>query len=316
MTRGKKLTTEEFIERAKEAHGDKYDYSKVKYINSRTKVIIICKKHGEFEQVPAKHLYGSCCEKCSYEYRANNLKSNNESFINIAKEIHKNKYNYSHVEYKNAHIKVIIICPIHGKFKQRPSEHLHGNGCAKCGIKKVSSAKLLNNNIFISRSELKHGNKYDYSKINYVNSKTKVIIICKEHGEFKQRPAKHIHGQGCPKCNTYKGEEKIKLYLKENNVSFTQQKTFKDCKYKALLKFDFYLPDHRALIEFDGEQHFKPVQFAGISLKKAEDNFKEQLIKDAIKDKYCEDNNIELIRIQYTEFDRIEEILKKTLDNK
>ena len=130
------LTTESFIEKAKKVHGDKYDYSKVEYKNCKTKVCIICPKHGEFWQEARQHLSGRGCPECKRKKCGSSQKSNIKDFINKAKEVHGNKYDYSKVEYKNSKTKVCIICPEHGEFWQRPYVHLLGQGCPKCGNKK------------------------------------------------------------------------------------------------------------------------------------------------------------------------------------
>ncbi len=126
---GKKLTTKEFIKKAKIYHGNRYNYSKVKYVNSKTKIMIICKKHGEFLQTPSKHLMGQGCFKCGCEKIVSLKSITTKEFIKRAIKIHNNKYDYSKVEYKNAHTKITIICKKHGKFKQSPNSHLRGRGC-------------------------------------------------------------------------------------------------------------------------------------------------------------------------------------------
>lgn len=137
----KRLTTQEFIQKAREIHGDKYDYSKVNYINHQTKVEIICSKHGSFFQVPNNHLRGAGCLKCKHEYVANLQRGSKEDFIIKANKIHNNFYNYDKVIYgKNNKEKVIIICPKHGEFLQTPHDHLNGCGCPKCKLK--SQTKL------------------------------------------------------------------------------------------------------------------------------------------------------------------------------
>ena len=192
-----KLTREEFIEKAKEIHGDKYEYSKVEYKNTTTKVCIICKEdgHGEFYQTPVNHLRGSGCPKCS-----GNAKLTTEEFIKKAREKHGDKYDYSKVEYNGGKNKVCIICKkdCHGEFYQRPTIHLQGYGCSKC-----SEKANLTTEEFIKKAKEIHGDKYNYSKVNYKNSTTKVCIICKEdgHGEFYQTPNCHLSGSGCPKCS-------------------------------------------------------------------------------------------------------------------
>lgn len=190
-----KLTTEEFIEKAKKIHGDKYDYSKVDYKDANTKVIIICPIHGEFKQKPASHLQGTGCPGCS-----NNIKLTTESFIKRAKKIHGDKYSYSKVDYKSAHTKVTIICPIHGDFEQNSNDHLLGKGCTKCSNKEKIDTKR-----FIKKSREVHGDKYDYSKVDYKHSKIPVKILCKIHGYYNQMPVNHLQGSGCPKCgSTYR----------------------------------------------------------------------------------------------------------------
>ena len=186
-----KYTTEEFIAKAREVHGDKYDYSKVKYVNASTKVCIICPEHGEFWQAPNSHLNGRGCPKCGHE----NANMTTEEFIKKARAIHGDKYDYSKVEYANANVKVCIICPEHGEFWQLPGIHLSGHGCPKCsGRGKLATEE------FIQRAKEVHGDKYDYSKVEYKGNKNKVCIICPEHGEFWQTPNSHLQGQGCPKC--------------------------------------------------------------------------------------------------------------------
>ena len=200
-----KLTTEKFIKRAKEIHGNKYDYSKVDYKGSQTKVTIICPLHGEFEQIPSGHLNGKGCSECGIVSMANCNRSDTDSFIKRAKEVHSSKYDYSKVDYKNASTKVTIVCPINGEFLQNPNRHLLGNGCPKCSNNIRHTTEK-----FIKRAKEIHGDRYDYSKVDYKNINTKVTIICSVHGEFEQKPANHLHGQGCPKCGN-----RIKLTTEE-----------------------------------------------------------------------------------------------------
>ena len=191
-----KLTKGEFIKRAKEIHGDKYDYSKVVYKNNSTKVIINCPIHREFEQTPNVHLQGSGCPKCSSTY-----KLTTEDFVKKANKIHDGTYDYSKVDYKNNKTPVEIFCKTHGYFSQIPSLHLLGSGCPKCAIEFREDKLRLTAVEFIKRAKEIHGNKYDYGKIDYKNAFTEVIIGCPIHGDFEQQPSNHIKGSGCPKCN-------------------------------------------------------------------------------------------------------------------
>ena len=208
---GRKLTTETFIEKARKVHGNKYDYSKVNYINSHTKVCIICPEHGEFWQTPNCHLNGENCPKCVHR----SYKKTTEEFIKEARKIHDNKYDYSKVNYINNDTKVCIICPEHGEFWQKPSNHLMGQGCYKCGKINMAKKQKLTTEKFIKLSQQIHGNKYDYSKIGYKDVNTKVCIICPEHGEFLQLPNCHYLGMGCPKCGRIISNDSKKITTEE-----------------------------------------------------------------------------------------------------
>jgi len=292
----KRLTTEEFIKRSESVHQKTYDYSLTKYINARTKVEIICKEHGVFSQRPDYHLAGGGCKKCVSDNQKNTI----GNFITKSNEIHDNKYDYSLAEYINAITKVKIICKEHGVFIQKPNDHLSGYGCPICAGNIKSNVKE-----FIIKSNEIHDNKYDYSLVNYSNAHSKVKIICKEHGLFSQKPNSHLRGRGCPICKSSKGEEKIYKYLVENDIKFEREKKFKDLGMK---RFDFYLSEKNIIIEFDGEQHFKANNFFG-----GEEGFRKRQISDLIKNQYCFDNNIKIIRIPYTEFNNIASILSAYL---
>ena len=191
----KTTTKEEFIEKAKKVHGYKYDYSLAEYINSSTKVKIICSEHGEFEQAPYSHLQGRGCLKCSIKKQA----FTTEQFIEKAREVHGDKYDYSLVEYINFGTKVKIICPQHGEFEQSTYSHLQGRECLKCSTKK----QTFTTEQFIEKAREVHGDKYDYSLVDYVQIFSKVKIICPEHGEFEQVPNSHLQGRGCNDCAQY-----------------------------------------------------------------------------------------------------------------
>ena len=185
---------DKFIEKAQKRHGNKYDYSKVEYRGSKEKVCIICPKHGEFWQYPQDHVRGNNCPLCANENRGSKQRLTKDEFIKKAQEVHGNKYDYSKVNYKNINTKITIICPIHGEFEQIGMNHILGQGCPKCVGKGLNRDEIIEKFVFV------HGNKYDYSKVVYNGMHNKVVIICPEHGEFKQTPTKHILGQGCRKC--------------------------------------------------------------------------------------------------------------------
>ena len=349
-----RLTIQEFIEKAIQIHGDKYDYSKVEYINDKTPVCIICPEHGEFWQKPCVHLTGGGCLKCFRQRISKKYICSTQEFIEKAKKVHGDKYDYSKVEYKGANEKVCIICPKHGEFWQTPSKHTNGkHGCPKCckngvrlttqefiekakkvhgdkydyskveyvnsrtkicvichkkqengiehgefwitpnnllrlhGCPKCEGGLPLTTEIFLENVKKVHGNRYNYSKVEYKNYRTKLSIICPEHGEFYQVASYHLQGNGCPKCNQSHLERDVMKMLENNNIKYEYQKRFGWLGKQSL---DFYLPDYNIAIECQGEQHFKPVEIYG-----GEKSFERRIQLD--KEKYisCMKNDTNII---------------------
>lgn len=201
----RKLTTEEFIKKAKAVHSDRYDYSKVKYVNWCTKVVIVCPSHGEFEQAPNNHLRGKGCRKCCNERLSKAFRVSKDDFIKKAKEKHGDKYDYTEVEYTTASAKVKIRCKDHGVFLQSPNSHLSGAGCPKCGILTNKERITKTTQEFITQAHEIHGNKYNYSFVNYKTCKDKVEIVCNSCGNhFLQAPSDHLSGKGCRECGKLK----------------------------------------------------------------------------------------------------------------
>jgi len=336
-----KSNTDEFIQKAKKVHDTKrieqgikpYTYENVNYVNSMADVLITCPEHGVFSQRPNTHLNGKGCKKCGGKE-----KSNTDEFIQKAHKIHDEKrikrgmelYNYSKVNYVNNQTKVDIICDKHGTFSVTPTEHLYGgSGCRNCFYESIRK----NTDEFITQARGKHDEKrkingkspYDYSEVNYFNSRTKVIIICDEkyangekHGPFLQQPANHLIGRGCPICNELKGETDIKLILSKNNIEFTPQYQYEDCtsfkkssknKICKLLSFDFYLPKFKTLIEFDGFYHFNKKYGTN-------NDFMSQVLNDREKNNYTKFNDIKLIRISYFDMKNLEEEIRNGLLSK
>lgn len=229
---GKKLTTEVFIKRAEKVHGDRYEYSLVEYKNNCTKVKIVCKEHGLFEQRPEKHMKGHGCNECSSKKLSVKFSKDTKEFIQQANRIHNYFYDYSLVEYKNNYTKVSILCPKHGIFQQEAKSHLNGNICKKCSFEKQSISKNMGKSMFIKKAKNIHGDKFDYSFVEYKNINTKVKILCKQHDAFKQTPTEHIHrSRNCPKCaNSLKGNKKGKYSYDYFNIH-KNDKLKKGCIY-------------------------------------------------------------------------------------
>jgi len=284
-------TTSKFIEECKNTWGDKYDYSLVEYSGALKKIKIIY-DGLIYEQDAVSHLSGQAPEK--------NLTK--ESFIKKSIKKHGDKYDYSLVNYVSGD--TVVLIGYKGIFYlQKPYHHLSGS-CpenAKLAVRKTTRK-------FVIESNIVHDFKYNYDKTNYVRNQLKVTITCPIHGDFTQTPLSHIQGSGCPYCNESRGEFEIAKFLKKYNINYSRQHKFPDCRNIFELPFDFYIASAGMVIEFDGLQHFQPVEhFGGI---KAYEALK---INDKIKSDYCEENYINLIRIKYTEFESIEKILLNNL---
>ena len=285
----KKKTSDTFVLQSRNVHGDKYDYSKVEYINNSTKVCIICPEHGEFWKTPKHHLHGQGCPLCAKRDASIKRTLTTDEFIEKARKIHRDKYDYSKVKYVNNSTKVCIICPEHGEFWMTPHNHLANQGCPKC-----SGRYITDTNYFIEKAKQIHGDKYDYSKVEYKDSKTKICIICPKHGEFWQTPQEHLQHKGCKECgfesvlekNTKSTEDFIKQsnivhhykydyskyeHLQNRGCPSCSHSTSKEevniCNYlnsidiacKQRVKniinpyeLDIYIPDKKVAIEYDG----------------------------------------------------------------
>jgi hypothetical protein len=219
----KKLS--DFMDEANRIHDFKYDYSFTKYRNRNIKVVIGCsiEGHGCFTQTPACHLFGQGCPKCRITLVKNATRKEQGKFIEEARKIHGGKYNYDLVQYENNRIKVIIICPIHGKFEQCPANHLRGQGCRRCYLISLHNRLRKTKEKFIEEAREVHGDKYDYNLVNYINNRTKVVIVCPIHGQFEQNPTKHIEGSTCPKCSlelrTKKGRREKEQEMKDGKYN-------------------------------------------------------------------------------------------------
>jgi len=210
----KKLTTEDFIEKAKAVHGDRYDYSQAVYKGSNIKVAILCPEHGVFKQAPASHIGGQGCSTCGVIKNTTKRILPLDEFLCRAKNAHGNKYDYSQVSYTTSYKKVTILCSEHGAFEQTPKSHMAGRGCQACAV----ISRTDNTCSFVIKSQGIHGNKYDYSQVLYSRSTDKVRIICPEHGAFEQTPNTHIKGRGCAACWTVKRSPKADKFVEKARV--------------------------------------------------------------------------------------------------
>ena len=289
--------------------GNKYDISKTDYQAIDKKISIVCPKHGTFYRLPYKYLSGLVCPKCIRESLEKNSEDvriqNEEEFIKKAKEIHGDKYDYSKIHYVNKSQRVTLICPEHGEFTITPYGLLKGQGCKKCGIERHRQSCKSNTEEFISRATAIHDGKYDYSKSEYVNTETKVCIICPEHGEFWQTPHHHLNGVGCPYCKN-SSENKLYKVLKKEFPDIERQHSedyLKNGNGKQTV--DFYIPSKNLAIEYQGRQHFVPIKSYG-----GEEEFARTRERDERKHRLLKEHGI---RVVYFTYDP-KEIPKEYLD--
>lgn len=297
MKYGKKLSKETFVELARIVHGDRYDYSKSVYTKAKEKIIITCPIHGDFEQRPQDHVLKGCgCQKCKVDNTIKAHSYTEQYFLKKAKEKYSDKYDYSKVDYKTFTSPITVICPIHGEFTTTPDNHLNSvTGCPKCSREKANMSESYTTDEFVKKATEQHFNKYDYSKVKYVNSQTKVCIICPEHGEFWQRPANHLSGQGCPKCRLV-GQTRLynKLKQKFPNLNILFEATSLQIPWIGNQRIDIYIPSINVAIELMGQQHYEVIPYfkngSSLEITQQRDNRKRQK---------CKDNNCTLIELKY-----------------
>ena len=285
------------------------------YVNTRTKIKCKCKIDGhEWEATPNNLLHGYGCLKCYNNRRGENKKITHDEFVDRMKKINNNIEILG--EYKGSHTKIKCKCKIDGhEWEATPNSLLKGQGCPKCGIKSRVEKRNKTTEYFIN--ELKEINKNIEVLGEYINDRTKIKVRCKKDGhEWEVRPNSLLHGYGCPKCNESKGEKRVAKFLNDKNIEYISQYKFDECKSKYKLPFDFYIPSLNIAIEYDGEDHYRiNKRSKNDTYERAFNKFVGTKVRDTIKTIYCKENNIKLIRIPYWDFDNIEEILEKELED-
>lgn len=287
-----------FVEKAVKVHGDRYNYSKVDYKNSKTNVTIVCKTHGDFQQTPSGHLDGNGCQECGKIVAKTKLSSTTEDFIKKATITHKGLYDYSKVNYTKSKDCVTITCKTHGDFEQIPSNHINGSGCQKCNFEEISNRQFKSTSQFVEDANKVHGNKYIYNKTNYNGVKNAVTITCSIHGDFEQIPNTHLSGSGCQACSNLESKAEIELYELLSPYTKVVKRDRKILEGKEL---DLYLPYYNLAIEFHG------IYWHSTKFKKGDEHFE--------KYKSCKEKGIQLIQIFEDEWMDKKEIVKSRLLN-
>ena len=250
ITKKYKYDFKDFVTIFREVHGDKYDYSEFNYVDRNTKGKIFCKKCNEyFLQRPHGHRAGRGCPVCAQNSRNKKQTMTTEGFMDEAVKVHGDKYDYSRVEYRKSNIKVLIFCKTHGYFNMRPNVHLRGQGCPSCGVESRIQKQTYDQSLFLELSRELHGDTYDYSKVLYGGSKTKVTIVCSKHGEFLQTPDLHINGKaGCPKCKIPYLHRQLVHFIENLGVTAN----INDRSVLSGKELDIYIPEKNLAIEING----------------------------------------------------------------
>lgn len=300
----------DFVSRCLESHEDTYDYSMVEYVNAKTPVIVGCYEHGSWSVLPNNHMYGrSRCPICARRDAGLRIAEANTKdtdwFISVAEELHNFKYDYSETEYRGSREKLWINCPEsgHEPFEQWPRTHLTGKGCKKCGRESSAALLRLSSEEVIGRFVDVHRDRYDYSLSEIYGTDSYIKIGCpeKSHGVFNQKVASHLEGKGCPKCRLSKGETMVAKLLDAASIDFQVEFKIQDSVDDKILRFDFYIPNQNVLIEYDGEQHYRPVTFGGMTKEKALEVHKKIKSRDHRKNVWALDKGYRLIRIRFDE---------------
>jgi hypothetical protein len=308
---------ETVLQKFKEVHGDRYDYRDSVYAADKKKIKIICHDHGAFEQTPQAHKRGQKCPRCADLGR----RTTAAEFVEKARSLHGDRYiyNFRDEERFRKDATVEILCKEHGTFSVRANAHVNiarPTGCSKCArISTAAKHKERGYKTFVERSKQAFGHLYDYSNVEYKGAHIPVEIICQKHGSFWQTPANHYSGHHCSQCAHENrpislGENAISEWLTEAKLVFQREKIFPDLSNPETgreLRYDFYVPDHSLLIEFDGEHHFEPI-------RGDVERFEKIQRLDAIKNEYAERNGITLLRI--SDRSQIARVLENELGNK
>lgn len=224
-----------------------------------------------------------------------------EEVLSRFSAVHGNKYNYDKVNYVDMNTKVTITCYQHGDFEQTPAKHVNrGHGCPLCKGTKLRQHFASNTEDFVNKAVAKYGNRYNYSKVEYVNSKTKVCIMCKKHGEFYVTPDNHLRGRGCPKCKQSHGEDMVEAWLRRSNIRYKRQFVLINQEIDRpshRLVIDFFVKHNgrQYFIEYDGEQHYSPAY----KFHRGIEGFRRQQQRDQLLNEFCESHKgaVTLIRV-------------------
>ena len=310
MSNIKTYSKEYYIGKIKELNLPEY---KIVSINGGNDITLSCVTHGVFKTsyTSLKRCKEHNRPKCMQEKGVQGIQKNTESFKILAKDVHKDKFDYSRVVYVDNKTKINILCnTCKNRFDQKPTIHLSGKGCPNCWKNRNREEKIYNRTSVEEVSKICNvifNDTLDFTKSECVTSNDKMKVFCKKcNTEFEQYKGHLVRGVGCQKCSKEDRESKpeklITKLLLDKGVVFNKEHSFEDCTFKNKLRFDFYIPSISMCIEYQGQQHYKPIEIFG-----GEKAYNLQLKKDIVKREYCKNNNIKMLEIMYS--DNIEDRL-------
>lgn len=308
----KKLTTEQVVQQFQKVHGKRYKYTNFVYESNDIKGEIFCNQHGLFKITPTHHKAGWGCPECSKLGKQRKGKKSVNTWKYEAGIIHGGKYTYYFTKVENSKELLPILCPIHGYFNMSMNMHVHKKQkCPKCANRIVGYKNRIKPNVWLERY-VKLGYVYDYSKSKFGTAHTGIEIICEKHGSFYQKQYVHLR-YGCPYCASERtqsiGAAKIEAVLVASSIVYEKEKRIDGCVHKRALPFDFYLTDYNTLIEFQGKQHYRPIEIFGGC-----EGYITQRYRDDLKRKFCHENGYKLLEIGYHQVDDIDDILRENLN--
>jgi hypothetical protein len=293
---------EYFLEKAREAHGDTYDYPDFLdvVIDNKSSFTVVCEVHGEFTQKVADHVAGKGCDPCAIAKRGLACRHTEEDFIRNATALHGDTYDYSEVKWDDPDDDVVIICKIHGRFPQNRSSHLMGRGCPPCGDIRTRDAKRLTHEIFLERAQAIHKNRYTYDDGVYKEYHKPITITCRVHGNFDQRVADHLSGKGCRSCGTKNLSETMCRKIFQTHLG--QSMPSRRHTWLEGLETDGFNDALKLAFEYNGRQHYEFISGWHADMP----HFEDQRQRDFKKRTILRSKGYYLIEIDGREYDHKE----------
>lgn len=299
----RRLELDTLIARISNKFGKKYEIDTTSIVSASSPIKLRCKTHGWFQKTIGNLESSNGCPLCSNEnsskIRALNAMLTSQEVIDRFQKVHNFRYDYSKIKYAGIMNSVEITCFTHGSFHQSVTSHLQGKGCPKCGAERKRQAQFLSQGDLYDRLKILNGDIFIYPPNLGLELRSNTPIICRQHGLFCQPLRIHLSGNGCPECSQSLGAKRVSEWLTKNEIEYVTEAHIPVGKKGLPLRADFFLPEYNTYIEYNGEQHFRPISFFGMDEKTSLHVFEEQKERDRVKENWIIENNYELVRIRY-----------------